>query len=112
MPTPRLKVCEQLVAIDAAHLREIAENRQHGPGAQIHHGLHIPRERARQVPGDAAAGDVRHGGDPAASQNVFQQRPVGAVRLQQFGADLVATSATYVSGSSFATSNTSLRASE
>ena len=51
----------------------------------------MPRgQHARQIAGNAAAGDVGHGGDPALGDDVFEQRPVAAVRHQQFGADLVA----------------------
>src|SRR5689334_24571365 len=56
---------KKLVGVNLSDLAEIFENCGNGPGGEIDFGFDAAWEDARQVPRDAAAGDVRQGGNPA-----------------------------------------------
>jgi hypothetical protein len=61
---------EEVVVAEPTKLREPAEDRRNGPRAQRQ--LHVPAlaQDARHVPGETAAGDVRH----AVDRQLAQQR--------------------------------------
>src|SRR5207248_8008554 len=56
---------QQLVGVNLPESGEIFEDCRHGPGGQIDFGFDAARQHARQISGNAAAGDVREGGNPA-----------------------------------------------
>ena len=74
---------EHVVERHAALRHQPREERRHRPPRQVHAGDHRRRQHARQVVGDAAAGDVRHALDELAVEHRAHEPQIGAVRLEQ-----------------------------
>ena len=67
---------QQFAVIDLPELGEVFEDRRNRPRCQINFRFHAAGQHARQISRDAAAGDVREGGNPAARDDAFQRRRV------------------------------------
>ena len=85
-----LKVLRSSSRFDFTDLRQIAKNGKHGPRAQLDYGLNIARQHAREIAGNAAAGNVGHAREPAARDDALEHGPVTAMRFQKLGGDFVA----------------------
>jgi hypothetical protein len=81
---------QEFVGIDFAELGEIFEDGRNGPSVEIDDGLDAAGKYAGEITGDAAAGDVGEGRDPAFVEKIFDGGRVAEMRLEEFGADFVA----------------------
>ena len=83
IPTPMLNVRNISGSLDAARLRQLLENVRYSPAADIDQRVERRRQRAIEIAGKAAAGDVRHRVDGAVGQHRSQRREVRAMDRQQ-----------------------------
>jgi len=70
---PHVERLKQFAGVNFAELGKVLEDCRHGPGSEVNFRFHATGQHAGQVSGDAAAGDVREGGNPAARDDVFQR---------------------------------------
>ena len=66
----------------------VSKDGQHRPGAEFDHSRDPARQNARQVFGDTSTSDVRHGGNALSRKQLLDNRPIAAVGVHQFVADL------------------------
>src|SRR5438132_3570044 len=80
---------QQFADVDLPEFGKIPEDRQHGPGCQVNFRFHATGQDARQISWDAAAGDVRERGNPAARDDTLQSRRIAEMWFQQLRADFI-----------------------
>src|SRR6267154_1009834 len=62
---------EQAVGVHVSDFGEVFVNREDGPGGEIDDGFDAGGQNAREIAGDAAAGDVGECGKPTFGENIF-----------------------------------------
>jgi len=80
---------QHLVLRNVAQLLQVLEQGQHRPGAEFDDGCGSPRQHARQILSDAAAGNVGQRGNASRIDQLFQRRPVTLVGAHQLITDFI-----------------------
>src|SRR5271163_1413009 len=80
---------QQFVSFDFSKHGEKFEDRRNRPGGEVDLRFNASGKNARQIAGNAAAGDVRESGNPAARDDIFERGSIAQVRFQELGSNFV-----------------------